>query len=121
MPTLPNRAQRQAKQMQEIAFNAVLDLRADMQESKDKLLRTRIATAISQLAKTWDTIEDRKRILKGKPMPGSLRPESKPSKKPKRHATNVIEIESPPKESLLSPEPTTEATGQGGSKVGEPI
>lgn len=32
---------------------------------------------IAQLARAWDVIEDRKRVLRGKPLPGSLRPEKK--------------------------------------------
>ena len=29
----------------------------------------------AQLARSWDTLENRKRVLRGRPLPGSLRPE----------------------------------------------
>lgn len=32
--------------------------------------------SISDLARTWDLIADRQRILRGRPLPGALRPES---------------------------------------------
>ena len=34
----------------------------------------------AQLARAWDTLEERKRVLRGKPLPGSLKP---PPPKPK--------------------------------------
>jgi hypothetical protein len=36
----------------------------------------------------WERLEERKRILRGKPMPGSLKPESP---KPKRKTPSVVE------------------------------
>jgi hypothetical protein len=39
--------------------------------------------ARAQLARAWDILEDRKGILRGRPLPGSLKPE-----KPKAKSTN---------------------------------
>jgi hypothetical protein len=39
--------------------------------------------ALAQLARAWDTLEERKRILRGRPLPGSLKPEKpKPKRRP---------------------------------------
>lgn len=39
------------------------------------------------LAKAWDTLEERKRILRGKPLPGSLKPIAKSKRKTIEPAT----------------------------------
>jgi hypothetical protein len=39
---------------------------------------------LAQLARAWDVLEDRKRILRGRPLPGSLKPE-KPKNKQRRY------------------------------------
>jgi hypothetical protein len=39
------------------------------------------AAVVSQLAKAWDILEERKRILRGRPLPGSLRPKEPKTKK----------------------------------------
>lgn len=31
---------------------------------------------LTQLAKTWDILDDRRRVLRGRPLPGSLKPET---------------------------------------------
>jgi len=36
--------------------------------------------ALAQLARAWDILEERKRILRGRPLPGSLKPEKPKSK-----------------------------------------
>lgn len=36
--------------------------------------------ARAQLARAWEAIEERKRILRGRPLPGSLKPEPKKAK-----------------------------------------
>jgi len=38
---------------------------------------------LAQLARAWDCLEERKRILRGRPLPGSLKPEkTKPRMRP---------------------------------------
>lgn len=46
---------------------------------------------LAQLARAWDVIEDRKRILRGRPLPGSLKPEKPKRKSPQVHGPNFIE------------------------------
>lgn len=36
------------------------------------------AQSLAQLARAWDVLEERKRILRGKPLPGQLRPDLDP-------------------------------------------
>lgn len=37
---------------------------------------------LASLARAWDILEERKRILRGKPLPGSLKPTTPKAKKP---------------------------------------
>lgn len=113
----------QTLQLQSIAMEASALLSKDLLETKDKMLRTRQAASIASLVKAFDTLEDRKRILRGKPMPGSLRPDGpKTKKKAKRSVLSIAHeptdpLPEPAKESLSpppSPDPTTGGEGFGG-------
>lgn len=88
---------------------------ADATETNDRELRSRIGSAIAAMVRGWDILEERKRILRNKPLPGHLRPDLQP--KPKRilpqftsmEAIDVSEQRAPlsssltPKESLSLP------------------
>ena len=37
--------------------------------------RARAASALANLGKSWNTLQDAKRVILGRPLPGSLRPE----------------------------------------------
>jgi len=50
--------------------------------------------ALAQLARAWDILEERKRILRGRPLPGSLKPE-KPKSKQKINPWETSFIELP--------------------------
>ncbi len=67
---------RQLLQMQDVLFTATLNPEADL---KDK----------AACARAWEQLEERKRIMRGKPLPGSHRPEL--PRKAKR-AANVTPI-----------------------------
>lgn len=45
-------------------------------------LRARIGSSLAQLVRSFDTLEERKRILRGRPLPGSLRPEKQKPRRP---------------------------------------
>jgi len=109
-----NKAQRQALHLQSLALKSAETLSADLQETKDKELRTKQAQALSAVIRAYDALEDRKRILSGKPMPGSLRPVAKP-KKSKRTSQSPIELVEfkDSKESLLPGEPQKIEEGGG--------
>ena len=61
------------------------------------------AIDLAALARAWDILEDRKRILRGRPLPGQLRPDSLPGKGVKRG--RVIELVEEPREAPEQPTP----------------
>lgn len=85
---------RQLLQVQQVAFRSILALEEDLVRSEDVALRARTGSSIAQLARSWDALEDRKRILRGRPLPGSLKPEKeKPKRIPYWHAVPLEEPE----------------------------
>jgi hypothetical protein len=79
---------RQVLQLQQATFDTVLTLKEDVVRSEDVALRARTASSIARLARSWDTFENRKRVLRGRPLPDSLRPEkAKPKHTVFPHAT----------------------------------
>lgn len=54
----------------------------------------------AKAALAWERLEERKRILKGKPLPGSMRPE--PAKKPKAPAMPIALMSDAPDDPLPS-------------------
>ena len=77
---------RQAVALQKFTFESIEMLKEDLKQAVDIELRVKIASAMSNLTKSWDMAIDRKRILKGTPSPGSLRPDSKPKRKVQVHS-----------------------------------
>ena len=74
---------RQAVEMQNLCFAGALLLDQDLKGSENKELRARVATASGNLMKTWTALQESVRVMKGDPMPGSLKPERpKPKRKP---------------------------------------
>ena len=61
--------------MQDVLFLATIDANAEL---KDR----------AACARAWETLEERKRIMRGKPLPGSHRPE--PERKRKAPSTTVV-------------------------------
>jgi hypothetical protein len=79
---------RQVVDLQERAYQVAVRLSEDcLKDGLDSERRAKSATAMGNLIKAWDSAEDRKRIIRGKPLPGSLRPSSE--KKPRRAAPSV--------------------------------
>lgn len=70
----------QAYDIRDLTCKEALELGKIEVEGKDRMLR---ASAICSLVKAWESACDRIRIIRGRPLPGSLRPESKPKRKPK--------------------------------------
>lgn len=64
----------QVLRLQELSFNTAELLAADVASVEDKVRRAKIAQSFSQVVKGWETLEDRKRIIRGQPLPGSKRP-----------------------------------------------
>ncbi len=70
----------QATKLKDISFQAAVDL-AESTSSPEQSAESRArAQAIIALIKSWSEACTIVRITRGKPLPGSLRPESKPKK-----------------------------------------
>ena len=83
---------KQSLALQEATFKTCMELREDTQSlaAEDKSGRVRIASALAGLVKAWDILEDRKRVLRNRPLPGSLRPD--PIKKQKQAKPSLAPI-----------------------------
>lgn len=65
----------QAYQLQDFTFEAAMSLRAALTKEDGTLkLAREDAQAIASLVKSWESCQERIRIHRNKPMPGSLRP-----------------------------------------------
>ena len=74
---------KQAIQLQDFAFNAAMAVKRSLEaedESKMKITRED-SVAICNLIKSWESCQERVRIHKGKPLPGSRRPVPEKSKR----------------------------------------
>lgn len=78
----------QAYELREIAAHMAFALRDDIKSSDGKLTVRRDefgkpvdAAALAQLIRAWAEADERARIARGRPLPGSLRPERKPKVK----------------------------------------
>ena len=83
---------RQAVAMQTLCFSNARLLGADIAGSADAEQRARVATGLGNLVKAWRVLEESKRIWKGDPMPGCLKPERKKSKRTRQFA-GVVDVE----------------------------
>lgn len=93
----------QVVQLQHITFRAANGLIADFEGTNDKEERAREASAISNLAKGWVSLQDAKREILGKPKAGVRKHEieKKPKHMPYWHAVPLEE--SKPTESSAKP------------------
>jgi hypothetical protein len=64
----------QVLDLQAMTYRAAELISNDIQDAGGKEQRAKLGQALSQVVKSWETLEDRKRILRGKPLPGSKRP-----------------------------------------------
>lgn len=95
---------RQVVELQDIAFQAAQGLIADFKETSEKEERARVASAISNLAKGWVSLQDSKREILGKPRAGVRK--HPVEKEPKRNSAGdkwrILDLE---------PEPGVQAQG----------
>ena len=63
---------KQALALQDLLYKAAQDIGSPL--SRGENLSREAATTLAQLGKGWDTVSNRIRILRGKPLPGSRRP-----------------------------------------------
>jgi hypothetical protein len=80
MPRI-SKALRQAYEVQDFTYNCLMTYRNNLTKSGALALTRDDSQAIVALARAWDSAQDRVRINRGKPLPGSCRPEAKDTKK----------------------------------------
>lgn len=91
----------------------------DAAQTNDRELRSRIGGAIAAMVRGWDILEERKRILRNKPLPGHLRPDMPPKARrtlPTFSAIQAIDVIEAGKESLSLPETVPAPDPRGGAQ-----
>lgn len=83
------RTLQQAADLQQLAFESACAIKAAVSPEELELAQAR-AKAVYDATKSWDISVDRVRIVRNKPMPGSLRPEAK-SKRSKAKQPTFLE------------------------------
>jgi hypothetical protein len=75
---------KQAYDLQDFTYSAILALKGSLTDEGGKLRVTRAdASAIAQLSRAWEMTQERIRIHRNKPLPGSFKPEKPtPKRKP---------------------------------------
>jgi hypothetical protein len=66
---------RQVLELQRATHETALLVARDAKETSECGERARAASALANLGKSWNTLQDAKRVILGRPLPGSLRPE----------------------------------------------
>lgn len=81
----------QAYELQDYVFDACMALKRSQTQPDGQLKITREdAQAINALVRSWESAQERIRIHRNKPMPGSLRPERKvKAKRSVEHAGSI--------------------------------
>ena len=75
-------------EMQRATHEVALLVAKDAKDTIKPEERARAASALANLGKSWNTLHDAKRVILGRPLPGSLRPEkAKPRHQAGPHAT----------------------------------
>jgi hypothetical protein len=79
---------RQVTDLQRETHEVALLVANDAKDTTKPEERARAASALANLGKSWNTLQDAKRVILGRPLPGSLRPEkAKPKHQAGPHAT----------------------------------
>jgi hypothetical protein len=86
---------KQALALQDLAYKAALATGSAL--SPGEKFPREDAIALAALLKSWDTLSNRVRILRGKPLPGSRRPPATVAKSTERRPRNL-----PPAIGMLS-------------------
>jgi hypothetical protein len=79
---------RQVLDFQRVTHETALLVAKDAKDTTKPEERARAASALANLGKSWNTLQDAKRVILGRPLPGSLRPEkAKPKHAGPPHAS----------------------------------
>jgi hypothetical protein len=86
---------RQAVDLKDLAYATALKMQGQFNDD-DSADRARAhAMAITQLTKSWSEAVNVIRIERGKPLPGSLRPEGKPKNKATKAQVTLLDQDQP--------------------------
>lgn len=100
---------KQGISLQDTAFCAALVLAEELAKCSDPSVRARLGSSLASVLKAWDAAVDRVRVIRNKPLPGSLRPSGPRAGRGQRDYTTVVRSE--PAETLAA-----EGEGEGGGK-----
>lgn len=89
-----NRGLKQAYELRDLAAQQALALKDGPLAERETMSQR--AQALASLVKAWDYASDRLRIMRNRPLPGSLRPEKQPKK--------VARVKASPVESVVAQE-----------------
>ena len=101
----------QAYELRDLAANTAMALKEELTQPDGKLIIRRDeygkpvdAPAIAQLIRAWSEAREAIRILRGRPLPGSLRPERKTTRKPRASVAPIARVApTPPQEPTQPP------------------
>ncbi len=106
------KAYAQASELQQKLADAVNRCHEDMTATQDRELRSRIGACLASMVRGWDILEERKRILRGRPLPGHLRPDLPASqRRPVKRVALLASVLQEDKESLLADGPSGHPQG----------
>jgi hypothetical protein len=98
----------QAYALRQLAFDLAREIGLAKPEELDETLRAR-ANSVASLIRAWSEADERGRIARGRPLPGSLRPEAKTKRKGSRHSL-WAEPAKANAEPTIAPSPASEHT-----------
>jgi hypothetical protein len=84
-----SRALSQCRGIQNLAYETAMGFKALAPGDDDIERHARICVALAQIARAWESAVERARILRGRPLPGSLRPERK-TKAPRARSARLV-------------------------------
>lgn len=68
---------KQLVELKDVAFSCARTLKDDYHQATDLSVRARIATALAQVLRSWDCLEDRRRVLRNRGLPKTEEPASR--------------------------------------------
>lgn len=86
----------QAYEVQDLAYQAIMQFKKDRTNSSGELVLGKFdSMKLAQLVKSWEIAQERVRINRNKPLPGSLRPDTQLKRVRVRRPANVIDVTYP--------------------------
>lgn len=67
----------QSYQVQELTFDCLMAMKSALTREGELKLSREDATAVAQLVRAWESAQERVRINRGRPLPGTYRPKAK--------------------------------------------